>query len=192
VADPTPNPAVRIDLPPVPPRTGTEEAENAAIAAVVDALGRFAQPPYGDLQCSAGRAAVVAIVAAAPILLAAGRTAAAAELADLRERFAVLAEIEKYIGESCDNASHNIRDVLNGSDPRADAEHYGLDWRAAARVAENGADPQRPVERTAEVALDCGGCGDTIWPTEHVYEFGDGRVRCVICQVKSSGRGADQ
>lgn len=53
-----------------------------------------------------------------------------AELADLRERFAALAEIEKYIGESCNNASHNIRDVLNGEDPRPDANRWGLEYRS--------------------------------------------------------------
>jgi hypothetical protein len=54
------------------------------------------------------------------------------ELADLRERMAALAALEEYIGEGCENASHNIRNVLNGSDdPRPDADRYGLNWRTA-------------------------------------------------------------
>lgn len=67
---------------------------------------------------------------------------------------------------------------------------YRLGLATRRVVAENGAD--RPVRRTADAALDCGDCGDTIWPTEHVYELAERRVRCLICQVKSSGRGADQ
>ena len=53
-----------------------------------------------------------------------------AELVDLRERFAALAAVEGYIGESCNNASHNIRNVLAGDDPRPDADKWGLDYRA--------------------------------------------------------------
>ncbi|RKR92672.1 hypothetical protein BDK92_7148 [Micromonospora pisi] len=50
------------------------------------------------------------------------------ELADLRERFAALAAIEEYIGESCNNASHNIKEVLTGDDPRPDADRWGLEY----------------------------------------------------------------
>ena len=51
---------------------------------------------------------------------------------DLRERFAALAAVEEYIGESCNNASHNIRDVLAGEDPRPDAVKWGLEFRKVA------------------------------------------------------------
>ena len=40
----------------------------------------------------------------------------------LRAKFAALAMGERYSGESCDNASHNISNVLDGTyDPRPDA-----------------------------------------------------------------------
>lgn len=40
----------------------------------------------------------------------------------LREKFAALAAGERWNGESCDNASHNISNVLDGTyDPRPDA-----------------------------------------------------------------------
>ena len=129
MSEQTPIPADRInltDLVPTAPPTPTEEAENAAIAAVVDALGRFAQPPYGDLQCSAGRAAVVAIRAAAPILLAAGRTAAAADLKVAFEQKAQEYRRENW-GEAC------IWDVAADM-----AETYA---DGAARVAENDGCP---------------------------------------------------
>ena len=70
--------------------------------------------------------------------VAAGRKQAADALADLRERFAALAVIEEYIGESCDNASHNIREVLKGDDPRPNADRWELDYRAIAGTAEGG------------------------------------------------------
>ncbi|WP_047892570.1 hypothetical protein [Micromonospora sp. RV43] len=53
-------------------------------------------------------------------------------LADLRERFAALAAVEEYIGESCGNAAHNIRNVLAGDDPRREAVEWGLEFRNAA------------------------------------------------------------
>jgi hypothetical protein len=59
------------------------------------------------------------------------RDDARAELADLRERMAALAALEEYIGESCDNAAHNIRNVLDGSyDPRPEADRSGLDYNS--------------------------------------------------------------
>lgn len=54
------------------------------------------------------------------------------ELDDLRERFAALAAVEEYIGESCGNAAHNIRSVLAGDDPRPDAVEWGLEFRNTA------------------------------------------------------------
>jgi len=64
------------------------------------------------------------------------RDEALSETADLREQFVALAAIEEYIGESCGNASHNIRDVLAGQDPRPDAVRCGLEFRAAGHTYE--------------------------------------------------------
>jgi hypothetical protein len=51
------------------------------------------------------------------------------ELDELREKLRALAAVEEYIGESCGNASHNIREPLAGeSDPREDARHFGLEY----------------------------------------------------------------
>ena len=59
-------------------------------------------------------------------------TDAQADLNDLRERLTALAALEEYIGESCRNASHNIRDVLAGNDPRPDADKHVPGWRTDA------------------------------------------------------------
>lgn len=62
--------------------------------------------------------------------LVAGVERLTADLTDLRERFAALVVLEAYIGESGENAAHNIRRVLDGTyDPRTDADRWGLDYR---------------------------------------------------------------
>lgn len=52
-----------------------------------------------------------------------------AELANLRERLTALAALEEHIGESCRNASHSLRNVLAGDDPRPEADKHVPDWR---------------------------------------------------------------
>ena len=54
----------------------------------------------------------------------------ASELTDLKDRLTALAAVEEFIGESCGNASHNLRDLLSGAgeDPRDSARHYGIGW----------------------------------------------------------------
>ena len=77
----------------------------------------------------------------ARVALAAGRKQPTDALADLRERFAALAVIEEYIGEGCDNASHNIREVLKGDDPRPNADRWELDYQTIARDVAEGGEP---------------------------------------------------
>ncbi len=47
---------------------------------------------------------------------------------DMTARLRALAAVEEFIGEGCGNASHNIRGLLAGDDPRDDAAKWGLDF----------------------------------------------------------------
>ncbi|MEU4781049.1 hypothetical protein [Micromonospora sp. NPDC023633] len=107
----------RRDVPGTQPRptTGPTRATLAgpaleeAHAAATKALRPLTVEPYGDLHCvSAGRAAGIAVAAAAPALIAEGRRLAAADLAERR--------------------AERLRQALDG----AHTNRPGL-WRRAAR-----------------------------------------------------------
>ncbi|MFI2663710.1 hypothetical protein [Micromonospora carbonacea] len=108
----------RRDIPGAPARQDTPPpvvlagpALEEAHAAATTALRPFTVEPYGDLHCvSAGRAAGIAVAAAAPGLIAEGRRRAAAELAARR--------------------AERIRQALDKA--RAGRDRPGL-WRRAAR-----------------------------------------------------------
>lgn len=123
---------------------------------------------------------------------AAGRKQAAAGLADLRERFAALGVIEEYIGESCDNASHNIREVLKGDDPRPNADRWGLDYRAVAYGPENVQQPHALTDdlRGDGPCDDCDALDNIVWFTDSpfwndvVRREGRDAILCIPCFVK--------
>ncbi|MEO3922686.1 hypothetical protein ABGB07_02205 [Micromonosporaceae bacterium B7E4] len=133
VADQTPIPA--------DPDVAIFAATEAALQVATAALKRFESGQYGDLQASAVRAAIVAVDAAAPILIEAGRAAgrtAAAEDALMAARDDLVGVADRLRAKARETGDKAHVGMAAG----VDLACFRLVELAdrAARVAENGAD----------------------------------------------------